>query len=176
MNDEITAVKDEVKIQRALAVLAHQVAEGSTIREACVACDVKERTFYRWISEGLLANHLAECREGRSKAAATMAAEAIPDIMGYMIEIASGKNVVRGANPIAAAQLVFTAAGVKTEMAPVSQPEIDTPTILAFMPQLVTFKVEHGSPVTEDGTLIIEGSAVDLGPVDKDPPVPEPEG
>ena len=165
--DAVDAVKDEVRLQRALAVLACQIEEGSTIHDACKACNVPERTFYRWVAEGVLEVHLAECREGRAKAAATMAAEAIPDIMRYMIRIASGVQAVRGANPIAAAQLVFNAAGVKSEMAPTTPPSADTPTILAFMPQLVTFKVEHGSPVAEDGTLIIEGQAVDMGPVDE---------
>jgi len=175
MTNEIETVKDEVKLQRALSVLTHQVEEGLTVREACRACNVPERTFYRWIAEGLLTDHLAECRMGRAKAAATMAAEAIPDIMQYMINIASGTKVARGANPIAAAQLVFSAAGVKSEMAPSSSQAHETPTILAFMPQLVTFKVEHGSPATEDGTLIIEGQAVDLGSVDEDSPAQEPE-
>lgn len=166
MVEKVEAVKDEVRLQRALAVHLRQVEEGLTIREACQACNVPERTFYRWVAGGVLDGYLAECREGRSMAAATMAAEAIPDIMRYMIGIASGTEVVRGANPIAAAQLVFGAAGVKAEMAPPAAPDSKSPTILTFMPQLVTFRVEHGSPVTEDGTLIIEGESIDLGPVE----------
>lgn len=164
-SDEIAPteqLKDEVRVRRALAVIDHQVTHGGSIRDACEACNVPERSFFRWVNQGVLANHLAECRESRSKVASMMAAEALTDVMHYMIEIATGRKVVRGANPIAAARFVYSAAGLRDRTSP-PKPSGKT-NVLAFLPELVTFNVVQGTlAVDSEGRMeIIDGEVEDL--------------
>jgi len=153
----LEAVSDEVKLQRALRVIECQVAQGMTARDACEACDVPERTYYRWLSEGVLNSWLAECQAGRSKAAEAMAAESLPEIMQYMIGIATGKTTRRGANPIAAAEFVWAKQGKRAGGRGSVRP-------LAFVPQFIMLNVSGGAVVAgvpEDGE-IIDGECVEV--------------
>lgn len=167
MTDAIVEVTDEIRLQRALTVMAHRIAHGSTIKAACEACNVPERTFYDWVEQGVLGDYLAQCQEARATVASTIAAEVVPDVMQYMIAIATGAKVVRGANPIAAAQFVFAAAGVKEPVA--SAAELPGgPTVLQFLPQMVTFNVIQGIPAVLSAN-VIEGEAEEV-PDEKAPP------
>ena len=82
--------------------------------------------------------------------------------MCYMIEIATGRKVVRGANPIAAARFVYSAAGLR-DHASRSQSAGKT-NVLAFLPELVTFNVVQGTPAVDSkGRMeIIDGEVEDL--------------
>lgn len=158
----IEELKEEVRVRRVLAVLDYLVEHGCSISEACEACNVPVRSFFRWVEQGILTDYLAECRESRRQVASVIAAEAIPDVMHYMIEIATGRKVVRGANPVAAARFVSDAMGFKE---PTSAAEVGSgrPAVLALLPEMVTFRVEHGVPaVDSDGYMIIEGEAEEI--------------
>ena len=155
-------LKDEVRVRRALAVMEHQVTHGGSIRDACEVCNVPERTFFRWVNQGVLGDYLTGCRESRVEVASAMAAEALPDVMCYMIEIATGRKVMRGANPIAATRFVYSAA-VLRDHASRSQSAGKT-NVLAFLPELVTFNVVQGTPAVDSkGRMeIIDGEVEDL--------------
>lgn len=162
METGIELVNEEIRAQRALAVMQHRVLLGSTIREACHACNVPESTFYDWAASGVLSEYLADCREGRSKVASTIAAEAVPDIMHYMVKIAKGEEKRKNVSPVAAAQFVFSVAGVKKSAASTAEVKPGTPAVLAFIPQMVTFRIEHGVPVSGAPIEIIEGEAEEI--------------
>ena len=164
METGIELINEEIRAQRALAVMEHRVTSGSTIREACLACNVPESTFYDWAASGVLTEYLMDCREGRSKVASTIAAEAIPDILQYMVKIATGQEKRKTVNPVAAAQFVFSVAGVKKGLTSAAEPRSGPPAVLAFIPQMVTFRIEHGVPVSGADIEIIEGEAEEIDP------------
>jgi hypothetical protein len=172
MSDETRLrLADELRLQRALAVIEHHVRTGDPINASCDACNVKTSTFYDWVSAGVLNGYLEECRKSRSETAAAMAAEAIPDIARYLVSVATGKVRVRGANPIAAAQLLLTIAGV-TPGRDKSAADIVPPNVLTFMPQLVQFNIVQGMPAQDaEGRFeVIDSTAEELPPSDEDPP------
>ena len=116
MSNETTALElyqDEVRFQRALAVIEHQVTHGSSTRKACEACNVPVSTFYKWLQDGVLTEYLTDARRGRAELTSAVANEAAPDVLRYMIALATGKTQVRGANPVAAAKLVLEIAAGK---------------------------------------------------------------
>ena len=156
--DQIQQLNSEVVFQRALAVVEHQVENGSTVTEACEAMDVPRAMFYKWVKQGVLADYLAEARKSRSEVAHTMAAGKLPDVMGYMIQIATGKVKLRGASPIAAAKFVWDVVGAGVAQ-PDSEVEEAAPISLTFVPQMVVFNVTGGAPrMADDGSMeIIEG-------------------
>jgi len=166
MSDEqssaIEQVNDEVRLQRALAVVEHQVRHGSTIRAACEACEVSERTFYAWVHAGALTSYLTECQQSRATAASTMAAGAIPDVMKYMIEIATGEKAVRGANPVAAAQFIFVMAGASGPQTSAAEEKPST-NIMAFVPEMLTINVVAPGRHAD----IIEGVVVEVSDPDE---------
>jgi len=151
----IETINDEVRFQRAIRVLQHRITHGSTIRAACQACGVPERTFYDWVRQGVLDDYVAECKAARSETARAMAAEALPDVMRFMIDIATGKRTVRGANPIAAAQFVYAAAGG----AETGKADKEAPPAFAFMPQTAVFNIAVGS--AGPSPVVLEGEVVD---------------
>lgn len=146
--DTLKQYGDEVRVRRALAVLDYQVEHGASIQEACEACNVPHRTFNRWVKDGLLAEYLDACREGRLKVLRLTALNAVESVMRYMIKIATGEKIVRGANPIAAAKFVFEMAGLgpATER---PQPPSTVANVLVGMPQQVVFNIKDGMPVTD---------------------------
>jgi hypothetical protein len=149
---DLELYNDEVRLQQALQVMQYQVEHNCTIREACAEIGVAERTFYRWLNEGVLTDTIEIMRESRSKALRGMATGAMPDILQYMIELASGHKTVRGASPVAAAKFVLEIAkifaGEKDESA--------TPTITVFLPEFSRFKVEAGVPEVLEGEVVEE--------------------
>ena len=86
-----------------------------------------------------------------------MALHTVEDIMRYMIEIATGQNVVRSANPIAAAKFVYQMAGLDADYTP--RTTSNETNVLAGLPEMVRFEIVGASPVLdEQGRLkIIEG-------------------
>jgi hypothetical protein len=180
MSDETSLrLADELRLRRALAVIEHHVKTGEPINASCDVCNVKTSTFYDWVSAGVLDTYLDDCRRSRSETAATMAAEAIPDITAYLVRVATGQVRVRGANPIAAAQLILSLAGVTPgrEKSAAGMPL--TTNVLQFIPQLVQFNIVQGMPARNaDGTLdyelddTIDGEAVEIPPDGENPPAP----
>ena len=61
--DAVKQYQDEVRVRRALDVMDYQVQRGCSVQEACEACNVAKRTFYRWLNEGVLVDHVAGCLE-----------------------------------------------------------------------------------------------------------------
>ncbi|NIV32715.1 MAG: hypothetical protein GWN58_25705 [Anaerolineae bacterium] len=165
-------VKDETRFRRTLAVIEHHVKTGDPINASCEACNLPVSTFYKYIADGVLDDYLGDCRKSRSETAAAMAAEAIPDITRYLVRVATGQVRVRGANPIAAAQLVLNIAGVK----PGRESAADRAGVgtMTFMPQLVQFQFVQGMPAQdEEGRFqVIDGEAREVLPADEDPPAP----
>ena len=169
--DELQMCNEEVKFQRALAVLNHRVQHGSTIRAACEACNVPPTTFYAWLNEGVLSDYLADSRESRATAAVAMAVESVPEIMTFLINVARGDIQRRGVNPIAAAQIVLGAAGIR-DASPTEPAR--TATALTFTPQMVVF-VTHDGAVSHDaqGQIeVIDGETKVLPGPDSEEPGP----
>jgi len=162
METGIESINDEIRVRRALAVMRHRVVTGSTIREACQACNVPESTFYDWAASGVLSEYLADCRDGRSKVASAIAAEAVPDIMQYMVRVAKGEEKRKNINPVAAAQFVFSVAGIREGVLPITEGKPGMPAVLAYIPQMVTFHIKHGVPVSGADIEIIEGEVEEL--------------
>jgi hypothetical protein len=79
-----------------------------------------------------------------------------------MIKIATGQEVVRGANPVAAARFIFSVVGL-TDRTP-SPKASAKPAVLAFIPEMVTFNIVNGRPVIDsEGRMeIIDGEVEDL--------------
>ena len=154
--DAVKQYQDEVRVRRALAVMDYQVTHGVSIQDACNACNVAERTFYRWLNEGVLVDHLAGCQEGREKMVRARALYAVEEIVGYMVEIASGAKVVRGANPIAEAKFVYKVAGFEAGTSPTTYSQTN---VLMGLPEMVRFEIVDANPVLDDqGRLeIIDG-------------------
>lgn len=152
----------EVKLQRALAVIEHQVKHNSSVEAACRACGVSKTSFYRWVGDGILTEYLAQCRESRTKTVQAIAAEAMPDVMAYMIRLATGQETVRGASPIAAAEFVAKAGGLRLS----GERERSHQTNIVFLPQMATFHVAEGGLVRNDeGKIeIVEGEVTELEP------------
>ena len=92
---------------------------------------------------------------------------ALPDVMEYMVKLATGETVARGASPIRAAEFVLKMAGVTGVGAAGSAGETNI-NILNLLPQQVVFPLESGRPILDDqGRLvaqeeIIEGEAVEV--------------
>jgi hypothetical protein len=174
-NESAVQLASELRLQRALAVIEHHVKTGDPINVSCDACSVATSTFYDWVRDGVLDTYLDECRQTRADTAATMAAEAIPDITAYLVRVATGNVRVRGANPIAAAQLILTIAGVRLDR---DKSAADSPVVsanvLQFMPQLVQFNIVAGMPAKdEEGRYeVIDGEAEIIPPDAKNPPAP----
>ena len=168
MDTESTALEEittEVKLQRAMAVVEHQVKHGTSVEAACRACGVSRTSFYRWVGEGVLTDYLAECRNSRMRTVQAMAAEALPDVMQHMIRLATGQESVRGASPIAAAEFVAKAGGLRVG----GEKEGHRQTNIVFLPQMETFHVAEGGLVRNDeGQIeIIEGEVEELPPGDE---------
>ena len=149
---DLEVYNDEVRLQQALEVMQYQVEHNCSVREACKEVGVAERTFYRWLNDGVLTDTIEIMRESRAKALRGMATGAMPDILQNMIELATGKKEVRGASPVAAAKFVLEIAkifaGEKDESA--------TPTINVFLPEFSRFKVEAGAPQILEGEIVEE--------------------
>jgi len=165
MNDTNIALEEvtqEIKVQRCLAVVEHQVRNNSSVAAACRATGVPKRSFYRWIGEGVLTDYLAKCKESRTKTIRTMAAEAMPDVMRYMIALATGQETVRGASPIAAAEFVVKAGGLRLS----DERERSAQTNIVFLPQMATFHVKEGGLVRDSsGEIeILEGTVEEVDP------------
>ena len=173
MSESLALLNDELRFQRALAVIEHHVKTGDPISDCCDACSVPRSTFYKWIADGVLDTYLEECRKSRSETAAAMAAEAIPDVTRYLVNVATGRVRVRGANPIAAAQLLLSIAGVTPGRESAADSGLPA-NVLAFMPQLVQFNIVGGMPAQdEEGRFeVIDGAAEELPPDGEDPPAP----
>jgi len=153
----VEAISEEVRAQRAIRVIQHQVQHGSSVRQACEACNVPVRTFYHWMREGVLTDYVGASRDSRSTVASALAIEAIPDVMQYMIAIATGKVQVRGANPVAAARFVLSVAGITEDT---SAAEDRPPTTNIFLPEMVTLNLvaaAHSVP-PDDPPEALEGS------------------
>jgi hypothetical protein len=176
MSDSLALLNEELRLKRTLAVIEHHVTTGDPITVSCDTCNVPTSTFYKWIADGVLDTYLEDARKSRSDTAAAMAAEAIPDITAYLVRVATGKIRVRGANPIAAAQLILTIAGVRPDKdksaadLPVTVPA----NVLQFMPQLGQFNIVQGMPAQdEEGRFeVIDGTAEELPPSGENPPTP----
>ena len=140
--------KDEVRVRRALAVTGYQVTHGVSIRHACRACAVPERTFYRWLNEGVPVDHLVGCQEGRAKMVRARAFHAVEEAMKYVIEIATGHKVVRGANPIASAKFVYKMGGLEPRTSPTAS--YCQTNVLVGLAEMVRSDIVDGNPVVDD--------------------------
>jgi hypothetical protein len=141
MSDGTNAIElyqDEVRFQRALAVIKHQVEHGSKTRKACEACNVPVSTFYQWLEDGVLTEYLTDARRVRAELTSAVANEAAPDVLRYMVALATGKTQVRGANPVAAAKLVLEIAGGQHDT---YAAESGKTTTNIFLPEMVTLNV-----------------------------------
>jgi len=176
MSDPLVLVNEELRLQRTLAVIERHVATGEPINACCDACSVPTSTFYSWIADGVLDTYLEECRKSRTDTAAAMAAEAIPDITSYLVRVATGQVRVRGANPIAAAQLILRIAGVGPggEKSAADLPAVPT-NVLAYIPQLVQFTIIGGMPAKdkEGKFVVIDGEAKEITADAENPPTKE---
>jgi len=158
MGNEIEEYREEVRLRRALAVMEHQVEHGSSLREACAANNVPVTTFYRWLADGLLTDRLSEDGEGLAAAVQMQAASALTDVVDYMIQIATGKVQVRGANPVAAARWLAELANIRTPATRISAAE-PSASQHQFAPPLVQFNLVNYTPAVDDqGRIeVIEG-------------------
>ena len=69
--------KDEVRVRRALAVMDYQVEHGCSVQEACEAWNVAERSFYRWLNEGIVDADLNEAAGSRQRIIRDIAIRAV---------------------------------------------------------------------------------------------------
>jgi hypothetical protein len=153
MTSDVELYNDEVRLRQALEVMSYQVEHNCSIREACKEVGVAERTFYRWLNDGVLTDTIEIMRESRAKALRGMATGAMPDILQNMIELATGKKEVRGASPVAAAKFVLEIAKL---FAGEKGGEGKSPTINVFLPEFSRFKVEAGVPEVIEGEIVEE--------------------
>ena len=100
----------------------------------------------------MLTDTIEIMRESRAKALRGMATGAMPDILQYMITLATGKKEVRGASPVAAAKFVLEIAklfaGEKDDSA--------TPTINVFLPEFSRLEVKANVPEILVGEVVGE--------------------
>ena len=85
------------------------------------------------------------------------ALHAVEEVMKYVIELATGHKVVRGANPIAAAKFVYKMGGLEPRTSPTT---VHSQTnVLVGLPEMVRFKIVNDNPVVdEEGRLgILDG-------------------
>lgn len=160
----MTDYTEEVRVQRMVKVLEHQVEHGGSIAEACEATGLSESTFHSWNKKGVLDDYLALTKESRVSTIRGQATLALPDVMEHMIALATGAIEQRGASSIRAAEFVLKVAGVQAGSGtPGVAPNVN---ILNLLPEQVVFKVSGGHPTLDDqGRLvaqedIIEGEAV----------------
>ena len=140
---------DTVRAERLIEVMRYQVANHCSAQKACEACDLAYRTFRDWVSKGILDRYLGEVRAAHSNSLREKAIEKSGDILDHMIQIATGKVQIRGANPVRAAELVLQWAGVSPhEAQDVDRDEPTGPTIniLTLVPEQVMFDVKDGAP------------------------------
>lgn len=99
--------EQEVQLRTVLDVLNYRVEHtGCTTKDACAALNVNYPTFMRWLNAGTLGAYLNQIHDPEMDMLRVRAIFAMPDILENMIEIASGKKVIRGVNPVAAATFV----------------------------------------------------------------------
>jgi hypothetical protein len=156
---EIEKYDEAIRRERLLKVFKSQ-AGGATLGEACKSAGITPRSFHRWIAGGLLTDHLDQMRESQGEMLRAEALDAVPRVLTFLVEIATGERVARGASPVKAAQLVLQIAGVAPDQPGVSR---ETVNFIALIPQQARFVITKGAPVTEDGCpLIIDGEAREL--------------
>ena len=164
----VEAYNDEVRVQRMIKVLEYQVDQGVSIAAACEATGLAESTFHSWNKKGMLNEYLAETKASRSCIIQGQATLALPRVVAYMVKLATGEAVARGASPIRAAELVLKMAGVTGAGVSGSTGETNI-NILNLLPQQVCFgPMEGGRPALDDqGRIvvpaeIIEGEAIEV--------------
>jgi hypothetical protein len=140
--------------------MEYQVQRGCSVQGACEACNVAERTFYRWLSNGIFDPYLDEAAGGRHQTIRDKAIQAVERIMDYMIAIAAGEVRTRGANPISAAEFVFRHAGIE-ERPETAQPGNQV-NILVGLLEMVRFDIRDATPVLRDGKpVVIQGEVIE---------------
>lgn len=168
-NDQVVKYNDAIKAQKCIEVLEHKRQNHCSTAAACVAVGLAESTFYYWRKQGKLQAYMeeatADTRAALVSVGKAQAVLALPDVMDYMVKLATGETVARGASPIRAAEFVLKMAGVSGVGPATGETNIN---ILNLLPQQVVFPLESGRPTLDDqGRLIaqeevIEGEAVEV--------------
>ena len=157
MTDEaaIEQYQEARRAQLCLQVLEHQLSHPRCkLRDACKAVDIPERTFRHWLSIGVLDDWLSEFADSMVRTGRNQVLENWPKVLKYMAEIATGVTVVKGANPVSAAEFLRKVAGIKFSVTE-RPPAIGEMNV--FMLPQAQFTVKDGKPVLPD---IIEGELV----------------
>lgn len=113
MSTEIEKVQEEIRYNTALRVLDIATDQHVSIENACQQAGVPPRTFYRYVQEGALTEHLQNNRQARRDVSSALATAALPDVIRHMIRLATGEVEQRGSNPVAAAKFLVEIAGVQ---------------------------------------------------------------
>ena len=157
---------DAVKAQRCIEVLEYKQDHSVSTADACQAMGLAESTFYYWRKQGALQVHMEEST-ARTRAALVsigqaQAVLALPDVMEYMVKLATGEMVARGASPIRAAEFVMKMAGVSGAETPPAGAETNI-NIMNLLPQQVCFgRMEGGHPTLDDqGRIIVPAEIVE---------------
>lgn len=169
----IEEYNDAIKAQKCISVLEYKREHSCSTATACEAVGLAESTFYYWRKQGKLQVYMeeatAETRAALVSVGQAQAVLALPDVMEYMIALATGEEIARGASPIRAAEFVMKMAGISGAGSGGGAGETNI-NILNLLPQQVNFgPMEGGRPtLDEQGRIIvpaaeiIEGEAIEI--------------
>ena len=163
--DKDTSLEQYQDVRKAILVanvLAYQLEHNTTLNAALEACDVKRSTFYRWLGEGAAGPVLEASRQVSLVEMHSSAIAAVPDVMAYVVALATGKENHHRVDPLKAVEMVLRIAQVysPTAMPPPGTHQVN---LAALLPQQVSFRIEAGAPVVgDDGALVIDAECEDV--------------
>lgn len=150
----------EVRRQTLLDIFQYQVENKCTLSDAIAAVsNISERTFYNWVSSGIIDDDLDQVRRGRVTALQEMAASSMSEVIRYQIDIATGRVNRRNASPTAAAKFLWEIA--RTYSGEEEKEKEEPKPTLVFMPQFARFVFGSDSGRDKDG-FVIEGECEEI--------------
>ncbi|MCK9598270.1 MAG: hypothetical protein M0R06_04470 [Sphaerochaeta sp.] len=115
----IVQMDNEIIGQNLIAVYNYRIEHPhSTVKDAAAALGLSYQTVLTWLQENRFADYIAEIHDPRSDLAQATALNSLPGIVESMAKIATGKLVLRGGNPQAAAEFVLKVAQLGAHFEP----------------------------------------------------------
>lgn len=115
----IVQMDNEIIGQNLIQVYNYRIEHPhSTVKDAAAALGLSYQTVLTWLQENRFADYIAEIHDPRSDLAQATALNSLPGIVESMAKIATGKLVLRGGNPQAAAEFVLKVAQLGAHFEP----------------------------------------------------------
>lgn len=121
----------------------------ATVAEACSTVDVPVRTFYQWLNDGVLDEYFSEFSGAMARIGRTTVLDRWESVIDNMVAIASGTKVIKGANPVSAAEFLRKVAGIAYAIDETPAVNVDQMNVF-MLPQAMAIVREGKPQLVED--------------------------